>query len=455
MATPAVPAGQYLYTLPMASGIEAAGLAIGAIQLMSKSLEQLKHGPSVIRSYRDARQEIEQVIRELRSQQVIIQQTLEVPLREAFAEREVHELLSDLSSPAWQSEEIELALRKSLGEGTYTIFVSVLSQLFDAVSSIAKSLGNITDESKGNQFISRSRLKWALQAGSKTRESLSDLRNRNRDLVELVNSVHCMRNFETAQAIENLTISLHKVLEIQQLAQNVEDLATGATSTAHDARSTYTVESEVSRDDCSGRPFADSNLEAEREGPALSYLPLTLEAAAERLKKDALLDTGATACAISTTVANELKVDIQHTDERMVRTAALNQDLRVKGKVQLNLRWKDEHGKRFGTRMWVYVVYELAHSVLLSHDFTNNHPEVWSIARTVAYVAEQLNVTWFSRLKKEQQEAEDEHRKRRQAENTAKADAEKQDRLTELDQKLSNDDTPSNPVSASGGSING
>jgi hypothetical protein len=171
-------------------------------------------------------------------------------------------------------------------------------------------------------------------------------------------------------------------------------------------------------------------------------LPLSLEAVDKpqgNLKEDALLDTGATACAISIDVALKLHLrikDPEETEEKAVRTAALNQDLPVRGKVQLSLRWKDEHGMRFGTKIWVYVVYGLAHSVLLSHDFTHHHPEVWSIAKAVAHVGEQLNLLWFNKLSKEQQEAEDEYRKKRLEENTARANAEKQERLAKVERRL-------------------
>lgn len=171
-------------------------------------------------------------------------------------------------------------------------------------------------------------------------------------------------------------------------------------------------------------------------------MPLSLEAVDKpqgNLKEDALLDTGATACAISIDVAWRLHLSIEETEEAEEKVVtALNQDLPVRGKVQLSLRWKDEHGMRFGTKIWVYVVYGLAHSVLLSHDFAHNHPEVWSIAKAVAHVGEQLNLLWFNKLSKEQQKAEDEYRKKRSEENTARANAEKQERLAEVERRLGN-----------------
>jgi hypothetical protein len=172
-------------------------------------------------------------------------------------------------------------------------------------------------------------------------------------------------------------------------------------------------------------------------------LRLSLEAVDKpqgKLKEDALLDSGATACAISIDVALRLRCieEIEETEEKVVRTAAVNQDLPVRGKVQLSLRWKDEHRMRFGTKIWVYVVYGLAHSVLLSHDFAHHHPEVWNIAKVVAHDGEQLNLVWFNKFSKEQQEREDEYRKKRLEENTARANTEKQERLAEVERRLGN-----------------
>jgi hypothetical protein len=179
-------------------------------------------------------------------------------------------------------------------------------------------------------------------------------------------------------------------------------------------------------------------------------LPLSLEAAnspSNKLDEDALLDTGATACAISLDIASKLQLSIEETEELVVRTAVLNQNFPVKGKVHLNMRWRDEHGNRGGTKIWVFVVYGLSKSVLLSHDFTHRHPEVWAIARAVPHVAEEINVSWFNKASKKQQEAEEDFLKRMSGENKARADAEQRERLAELERILGN--TIQNPTTGS------
>lgn len=243
------------------SGTEAVGLVLGAIPLIVSALEHFKQGTSVVKNYRQASLEIERIEAELKFQQTILQQTLKVLLLRTLPESELHELLSDLRSSKWQSEEVELGLKKSLGDDGYTIFVDSVSQLFDTVSSLEKSLRNITDDSKGNRFISRSSLRWAFRK-DKTRESLYDLERQRMRLTHLVGFATLTKTFETTQAIENISRALVEISEVQKVAQNVEDLTTGAIGAAQDAdddaQSTYSVESEVSRVDCSGRTFANA-----------------------------------------------------------------------------------------------------------------------------------------------------------------------------------------------------
>lgn len=152
------------------------------------------------------------------------------------------------------------------------------------------------------------------------------------------------------------------------------------------------------------------------------------------LKENALVDTGATACAISVDVAITLRLKIEDVAETVF--TSLSQRLPVRGTTILSLRWKDNDGTPFGTKIKVYVIYGLSQSVLLSHDFANNHPEVWKIAKVVTNLAEQINTTWFSKLGKREQEDQDIFIRQQLQRNQAKAEADKQQRLKDLDRRL-------------------
>jgi len=86
----------------------------------------------------------------------------------------------------------------------------------------------------------------------------------------------------------------------------------------------------------------------------------------------------------------------------------------------------------------MYVVYGLSHPVLLSNDFTENHREVWTLAKSVAVASYQLNLSWFEKekLTKEQQKAEEELRAKQLQENRDGAKAEKEKRVAATKQSL-------------------
>lgn len=207
-----------------------------------------------------------------------------------------------------------------------------------------------------------------------------------------------------------------------------------------------------------------SHMKAESEGPTLRYLPLSLEAVDVRLpggnlKLEALLDTGATDCAISMTLAAQLGLStVEASDQKTVGTAGVNRDLPVWGKAQLNFRWRDADGQPSGIKTWVYVVYGLAHPVLLSNDFIDRH-KLWTIAKSKVHDGQppQLNLTWFNKLSKEQQKAEDEYRAKRLEENTARASSEAELRRASIEQKLDSGSTTagSSAASTSGTSTSG
>jgi hypothetical protein len=239
------------------SSLESIGLVLGVIPLILSSLEQYKQAVSAFNTYWKVRPWIEGIERDLKFQQILLQDTLGVQLHQALLELEFRELLSDPRSPKWQSKEIELDLRKSLGDDRYMIFVKLVSRLFDAVSSLEKSFQNITDELKRNRSISQRSLRSAFFVNRQPHESLRVVRCHSETLRHFVEYTVATKKFETPQAIENINTSLEKFLEVQELAQNVENLTTGAISTAEDddddSRSIYSVKSKVGPNNCSSQ----------------------------------------------------------------------------------------------------------------------------------------------------------------------------------------------------------
>ncbi|KEZ45166.1 hypothetical protein SAPIO_CDS2615 [Scedosporium apiospermum] len=380
-------------------------------------------GRQIVRSWASlggpAWREADQIAREFEAQSAILQDTLEVLLYKAIAHAEIDELLSDPANPKWQSSEINEALKQRLGEFGNEVIVHHIQSLPETLKSLEESIRVITEKLKGSPWLSW-RVKWALMQKG-IRQALQDLSYFNRDFRFIAQthllheSIQASQGMYARQAIQNVNDVFEKFHCLQVIAQNAEAIATGEITDpvgVDDAFSLYSVETEAGRED---------------EAATLSFLALSLEAAngtAPRLEKDALLDTGATACAISVSLARELQLDIEEDEEeREVHTAALNLTLRIAGKAQVKMRWKDSKGVRCGTKIWVYVVYGLCQAVLLSHDFIYNHPEVWHVARKVIRSAEELQVLWFKKRSAEDQKTQQGLRAKRLEENRARADA--------------------------------
>jgi hypothetical protein len=148
------------------------------------------------------------------------------------------------------------------------------------------------------------------------------------------------------------------------------------------------------------------------------------------------------------TTALKLGLSICKTEERVVRTSIAHNDLEVRGKVQVKLRWRDEDGKACGAKRWLYVVYGLTQSIVLSHDFIESHKEVWTVAKNIVDSAKSINYTFFLKRAEEQKVAEENFRRRRADENRRREEEEKRVR----DVGLNAVDGASATVSAAGSS---
>ena len=78
------------------------------------------------------------------------------------------------------------------------------------------------------------------------------------------------------------------------------------------------------------------------------------------------------------------------------------------GKTKLKIRWKDTSGDSKTSKMWFYVVPGLHVPAILSHQFIENHPEVWTVAEHGNAVLERIATIGFSRRdrKKKQDDAQ-------------------------------------------------
>ncbi|KAK4553818.1 hypothetical protein LTR86_008993 [Recurvomyces mirabilis] len=380
---------------------EVAGLVLGATSVVIEALEAYEklrtRSSRGRRGYQDLKFELE--LNQLRLRRI-----LEILLQDTSLESStLDDLLSNPTSSQWRSPTVEVALRRRLGSA-YPAFLHLTTKIFETASSIEKSFQKIANGSKAT-------IAWRVAySANSLSDQLEALQRLNSEIERLVQSVGLWQ----LESIANLGASLVRREESSDLSQGSE------TRTYYD--------------------LVSANLGVE----AGARVSVGNKASFERPEYDPV-ETGS-----SYTVDSELGLEIEEDEQEeevVIRTAALGQLLLAKGRAHLTLRWQDQHGKSRGTRIWVSVVPHLNHGVLLSHDFTKNHPEVWNVAKVIAHTVEQFNVTWFNKISKEQLEAEDDFRRRQEFENAANAEKERKKRLAELDDVIASASTTPQPAS--------
>jgi hypothetical protein len=190
------------------SGVEAAGLVLGAVPILISSLERLRRlGAKSSRTQRD----YQRLRHELDLNLVLFRRTLEVLFADSLQSNELNDLLSNPTSPQWQSPNVEAALRRALGTA-YPDFLDLTVQIFETVSSIESIFRKITDGPKSMTAVKTVFLADRL---SNQLEALQALNSGIKILAESV-------NLRQLQAIENLGASLVKFQEFQEVAQRAE-----------------------------------------------------------------------------------------------------------------------------------------------------------------------------------------------------------------------------------------
>lgn len=112
------------------SGIEVAGLVLGALPLIVSGLEYYAEGVSTLKVMFNAPSEFKSLSRRLRVEQKIFKNSIELLLHDCI---ENNQLLSDLmsdnaDSDLWSDPEVENALRQKL-QSSYTVYLETMSSL--------------------------------------------------------------------------------------------------------------------------------------------------------------------------------------------------------------------------------------------------------------------------------------------------------------------------------------
>ncbi|KAK6501617.1 hypothetical protein TWF481_009452 [Arthrobotrys musiformis] len=132
------------------SGIEIAGLVLGAIPLVISALEHYEDIIGPVKAFTKYRGELGHAIRELRNHHTSFEQSIEVLLRPITTDQELSAMIDNTDSDLWQDPDIDHQLKKSLGRA-YAPYMENVNYVQKILTTIASKLENL----KGVENIPR------------------------------------------------------------------------------------------------------------------------------------------------------------------------------------------------------------------------------------------------------------------------------------------------------------
>lgn len=121
------------------SGIEVAGLVLGAIPLIISAIEHYESSLDRAKVFFKWQDVLEKARRDLWVQYSSYEMTLRILLVDLANEAELEELLSEPQSTLWDNPELIQGLRDKLGE-TYQVYVYTIKQMESCVKTLARHL---------------------------------------------------------------------------------------------------------------------------------------------------------------------------------------------------------------------------------------------------------------------------------------------------------------------------
>ncbi|KAL1392316.1 hypothetical protein HDK64DRAFT_250669 [Phyllosticta capitalensis] len=203
------------------SGIEVAGLVLGALPLIIKAMEQYADGVTTVKKFVFYKGPLEDLSLELRVQYVICQNTCEELLGGIAAPGDIAGLLQDVDGDLWERQDLKPAIRQRLGR-SYEEFVATIIRMEEVIKEIANKLklnqayhANISKFRREYQ-----RLKFTLQK-SEYDELMRTVRRYNKTLSQLVDQSF---RHERSQEKHRMSSKLPDFKSIQEYASAIHSL---------------------------------------------------------------------------------------------------------------------------------------------------------------------------------------------------------------------------------------
>jgi len=132
------------------SGIEIAGILLGAIPLVIAALEHYEDIIGPTKAFVKFQGHLDRAIRELWNQHTLFEQSIEMLLRPITTDQELSEMIDNTNSKLWQDLAIEQSLRSHLGRA-YSPYVMAVTHIQKIMIEIAMKLDNV----RGVENLSR------------------------------------------------------------------------------------------------------------------------------------------------------------------------------------------------------------------------------------------------------------------------------------------------------------
>jgi hypothetical protein len=135
------------------SGVEVAGLILGAFPIVLSALEQYRQGFLRLKSWWNFQRTFEELIDDVGMQNTMFESNLE-RLLSPFVHSDGHMgvLLCEPLGSAWQDAELEEKLRDRL-RGSYIWYLSIVSRMHDALKELQRLLGIQDGQVSGSKFL--------------------------------------------------------------------------------------------------------------------------------------------------------------------------------------------------------------------------------------------------------------------------------------------------------------
>lgn len=136
------------------SGLEVAGVVLGAIPLVIAALEHYATGINTAKRFWFYKAQVEKLIDRIETQQTMYVNTLEELLIGIVKNEEIAELLADVDSKMWKASELDERLRDRL-RGAYKVYFTNVKGMESALKKMMAKLALDPDGKVRSCFLSQ------------------------------------------------------------------------------------------------------------------------------------------------------------------------------------------------------------------------------------------------------------------------------------------------------------